>query len=71
MPKRFRPIWGKDKPARTLGRPAASAETDSESGNEGVDRAKDLHALEVMRDRGLISEEEYRRRKAKIEATDP
>lgn len=66
MPKRIRPIWGDEKPAKTLGSPAASAETDSESGNEGAGRDKDLYALEVMRDRGLISEETYERRKAAL-----
>lgn len=70
MPKRFKPIWGGKRPPKSLGRPAASAEADSESGNEGVDRAKDLYALEVMRERGLIGEEEYRRRKVKIETED-
>lgn len=58
------------KPAKTLGSPAACAETDSESGNEGADAAKDLYALDIMRKRGLMSEEEYRRRKARIEAKD-
>lgn len=68
MPKRFKSPWGDKRPPKTLGRPAASAETDSESGDEGVGRAKNLYALNVMRDRGLIGEEEYQRRKAMIEA---
>ncbi len=67
MPKRFKAIWGEKRPAKTLGRPAASAEADSESGDEGAGRDKDLYALEVMRQRGLISEEEYQRRKASLE----
>ena len=68
MPKRFKAIWGEKRPAKTLGRPAASAETDSESGDEGAGRDKDLYALEVMRKRGLIGEEDYERRKARIES---
>jgi len=69
MPKRFKPIWGGKRPPRTLGRPAASAEADSESGDEGANgRDKDLYALNVMRERGLISEEEFQRRKDQIEA---
>ena len=68
MARRFKAIWGEKRPPRTLGRPAASAEADSESGNEGADPAKDRYALNVMRDRGLISEDEYQRRKAKIAA---
>jgi len=69
MPKRFKPIWGGKRPPRTLGRPAASAEADSESGDEGANgRDKDLFALTVMRERGLISEEEFQRRKDQIEA---
>ncbi len=67
MAKRFKAIWREKRPAKSLGRPAASAEADSESGVEGAGRDKDLYALDVMRKRGLISEEEYARRKAKIE----
>lgn len=69
MPKRFKPICGDKRSPGTLGRPAASAEADSESGDEGAaGRDKDLYALNVMRERGLISEEEYERRKAQINA---
>ena len=68
MPKRFKPIWGDKRPPKSLGRPAASAEADSESGDDGAGRDKDLYALDVMRKRGLISEQEYLRRKAKIES---
>ena len=67
MPKRFKALWGEKRPPKSLGRPAASAEADSESGDEGAGHEKDLYALEVMRERRLISEEEYRRRKARIE----
>ncbi len=70
MPKRFKPIWGDKRPPKSLGRPAASAEADSESGDEGAGRDRDLYALDVMRKRGLISEAEYERRKAQIEASD-
>ncbi len=71
MPKRFKPIWGDKRPPRSLGRPAASAEADSESGDEGAGSDKDLYALDVMRKRGLISEEEYERRKAQIKDGGP
>lgn len=70
MPKRFKAPWGGKRPPKTLGRPAASAEADSETGNEGGGVEKDLYALDVMRERGLISEEDYRRRKAQIDAQD-
>ncbi|MCB9960176.1 MAG: SHOCT domain-containing protein [Rhodospirillaceae bacterium] len=45
----------------------SSAETDSESGgdgDEGVER--DLFALKVMRDRGLISQTDYDTRRAEL-----
>ncbi len=67
MPKRFKSIWGDKRPAKTRGRPAASAEADSESGDEGAGRDKHLYALEVMRKRGLIGDEEYERRKAQLD----
>jgi len=49
------------------GRPgAANSAADAESGSEGLADAaaaeKDLFALNVMRDRGLMDEETYRRR---------
>jgi len=48
---------------------AAQADTDSESGITGEeDTAQALRALEIMRKRGLIAEDEYIRRKAEIEA---
>lgn len=68
MPKRFKALWGGKRPPKTRGRPAASAEADSESGNEGAGSSdKDLYALDVMRERGLISEQDYRRRRAALE----
>ncbi|HEV7372844.1 SHOCT domain-containing protein [Arenibaculum sp.] len=49
-------------------RPGAStAQTDAESGNDGSDSARrGLRALDVMRDRGLISREEYDQRRAAL-----
>lgn len=68
MAKRLKSHWGDKRPPKTLGRPAASAEADSESGDEGAGNGdKDLYALDVMRKRGLISEEDYQRRRARIE----
>ncbi len=70
MPKRLKGLWRQKQAPKTLGRPAASADADSESGNEGAGSGdKDLYALDAMRERGLISEDEYRRRKAKIEGS--
>ncbi|MCA8907354.1 MAG: SHOCT domain-containing protein [Rhodospirillaceae bacterium] len=44
-----------------------SAETDSESGSDGdTDVARDLFALKVMRDRGLISQADYDTRRAEL-----
>ena len=56
------------------GRPgAATASTDDESGNEGIDAALDarrsLRALEVLRDRGLIDPAEFERRRRAIEGS--
>lgn len=49
-------------------RPGAStARTDAESGEDGADSARrGLRALDVMRDRGLISREEYDQRRAAL-----
>lgn len=67
MPKRFKGLWEQKQAPKNRGRPAASAEADSESGNEGAGSGeKDLYALDVMRERGLIGEDEYLRRRAKI-----
>lgn len=67
MPKRFKDLWVGKRTPQTRGRPAASAEADSESGNEGAGSGdKDLYALDVMRERGLISEEEFQRQRARI-----
>lgn len=71
MLKRLKALWGEKQPPKDRGHPAASADTDSESGDEGAGSGeKDLYALNVMRERGLINEDEYRQRKAKIEAPD-
>lgn len=70
MAKTDKPRRGGRTAAPTHGRPVASAETDAESGDDGGGARQALYALEVMRERGLIGEEEYRRRKAKIEASD-
>ncbi len=52
---------------RPLSRPgAAMAMTDAESGEEGAGPERDLYALKVMRDRGLISQDDYDRRRAEI-----
>ena len=71
MPKKFTAIWGDKPPAKSPGRPAASADADTESGtagdNEAEDRRKALFALKAMRDRGLMTEAEYERRKAALE----
>lgn len=52
--------------------PISDEGTDTEAGQEGLDPAQDeqqeLKALEVMRTRGLISEEVYRARLEKIRA---
>ncbi len=45
---------------------AASSATDSESAEDGAGTDRDLFALKVMRDRGLIPAELYERRRAEI-----
>jgi hypothetical protein len=45
---------------------AASGMTDSESGVDPGTTEQDLYALKVMCDRGLMSREEYERRRAEI-----
>jgi len=46
---------------------AASADTDSESGDDGTaDAAAELRALRVMRDRGLIGADDFARRAAEL-----
>ena len=55
---------GKQRPA------IAGAALDAESGTAGdgaAEAAKALHALTVMRDRGLISAEEFERRRAALQ----
>lgn len=68
MPKRFKAMRG-GKPAAAHS--AASADADAESGTTGEaeaeNRRKSLFALKAMRDRGLMSEDEYRRRRATLE----
>lgn len=64
-----RPAAG--SPVRPQSRPqsrpgAAMAVTDAESGEEGAGPERDLYALKVMRDRGLISRDDYDRRCAEI-----
>ncbi|HYE50878.1 MAG TPA: SHOCT domain-containing protein [Azospirillaceae bacterium] len=54
-------------------RPAAAAATaDSESGSEGLagdaDRRRSLAALKAMLDRGLMTPEEYERRRRAVES---
>ncbi len=57
---------GKKRPFTT---PAASSGlADSESGDEGADADRDRFALKVMRDRGLITETEYRARLRELDA---
>jgi hypothetical protein len=54
-------VTGKHKQRPSI----AGAALDAESGTEGDDSAdKDLFALKVMRDRGLISAEEFERRRS-------
>jgi hypothetical protein len=45
---------------------AAVARTDAESGEEGAGPERDLYALKVMLDRGLISQADYDRRRAEL-----
>ena len=53
---------GKERPA------IAGAAVDAESGTDGPGETdKAIYALKVMRNRGLISETEYRQRRAALE----
>ena len=47
---------------------AAPAATDEESGSDGGTSEGDLRALQVMLDRGLMSQAEFDRRRAEIMA---
>ena len=47
---------------------AAPAATDEESGSADGTSERDLHALQVMLDRGLMSRAEFDRRRAEIMA---
>ncbi|NYZ15697.1 SHOCT domain-containing protein [Azospirillum sp. RWY-5-1] len=68
MAKRFTTVWGDGArpPVRGVAtRPAAAgAETDAESGSGDDTLRQSLRALRAMRDRGLMSEEEYERHRA-------
>ena len=74
MTRRFKPIWGEAPrtPRRPALRPGAAAMvTDGESGDQGVDRQPGidkaaLRALQVMRDRGLLTQEEYDARRDEL-----
>ena len=68
MTHRFRSIWGEGRRGtRRKRRPAAANGTaDEESGFQGRDRDAELRALKVMAQRGLMSPEEYDRRRAAI-----
>ncbi len=44
----------------------SSALTDAESGQAAQDARRDLHALQIMRQRGLISPDLYEERHAKL-----
>ncbi len=62
----------KQDPKSVFRRPGAATGTvDEESGNEGApaeELARQLYALQVMRDRGLLPEADYQRRRAALEA---
>lgn len=67
MAKRFTTVWGdagRQPAARVAARPAAGADADAESGTGDDTLRQSLRALRVMRDRGLMSEEEYERHRA-------
>jgi hypothetical protein len=72
MANRFTSIWNEKKPAVKAVRPegragVASGSADAESGDEGGDStAQSLRALNVMLDRGLMTQAEYDERKAVI-----
>ena len=48
---------------------AATAAADAESGTEPADVERDLYALKVLRDRGLIPPEEYEARRRELTGT--
>jgi hypothetical protein len=71
MTRGFKSVWG-EKPSTRRAPSATTAGTDAESGNDGGGEdggiGQALHALDAMFKRGLIPEEEYRRRRAQIKA---
>ena len=72
MARKFTRIWGRERNPRLFARPAAaSGFADTESGNEGDNRAAELRALDVMRQRGLIDEATYESRRDEILAGSP
>ena len=75
MTRKFTSIWNDRSAGRVVARTATrrtapagvtSAETDSESGNEGPATRQALHALDVMFQRGHLPKEEYERRRAAL-----
>lgn len=68
MKRKLTTVGRDGRPVRLGSRPAAAgAETDAESGAEGVDSVeRDLRALKVMFDRGLMSRKEYEERRAAL-----
>lgn len=68
MSKARNPFSETDK-QRLFTTPAASSGVaDGESGDDGADADRDRFALKVMRDRGLIGEEEYQARLRDLDA---
>ncbi|MEQ8964312.1 MAG: hypothetical protein RID91_00685 [Azospirillaceae bacterium] len=69
MARKVTDIFGeRNRPRLGAGRTGVtSPDTDSESGEEGTtDAAAELRALRVMRDRGLMSAEDFARRAAEL-----
>lgn len=67
MTKPFIPLWRELDTRRRPG--AATAESDAESGTEPASIRQELRALKVMRDRGAMSENDYRVRKEALLAS--
>jgi hypothetical protein len=68
MKRKLTTVGRDGRPVRLGPRPAAAgAETDAESGAEGIDSVeRDLRALKAMFDRGLMSRKEYEERRAAL-----
>lgn len=67
MADRFKPVWaGETQKPRRPQPAAASSTTDAESGAEQATAGQELRALQAMRDRGHLSEEDHERRRAAI-----